>query len=513
LTNCSAASGEHIIAQFKAARRVSTPLVAITTPDPAATIDAICGEINSNAPKIVWDVCNGLSHRNSTGKAVIAEIVGSDMDPTEGNPVECCRVAARMPEGTLLFVMNAQHWIESPPFVQAVWNLRDQFKSDQRTLVLLCPNITLPPELSSDVFLLEEPLPDPEQISAIVHECHEVAGLSVDDDTTTRAIAATQGLRSAYEVEQLTAMSLSPDGLDVDNLWERKRQEIERTGGLRVYRSAEKFSDVGGVEAIIQYIEELMQGPPDERPNAVIWIDEIEKMMSGATGDVGDTSGTSQDQLGVLLQYLENEHACGLMFVGPPGSAKSMVAKAAGDAGGVPTIALDLGGMKASLVGQSEQRIRDALKTITAISAGKTLWIATCNKISKLPPELRRRFTLGTFFFDLPTAEERALIWEKQLAAHGLEPVDTEAPGFIDDRQWTGAEIKACIEVAIKTGRDLVDAAKYIVPAARQMPEALDALRKLADNCFLSASYEGEYQRDRTANTPTTRKISLSDKE
>jgi hypothetical protein len=38
----------------------------------------------------------------------------------------------------------------------------------------------------------------------------------------------------------------------------------------------------------------------------------------------------------------------------------------------------------------------------------------SCNRgqppISSLPPELRRRFTLGTFFFDLPCVEERQAI-------------------------------------------------------------------------------------------------------
>ena len=31
---------------------------------------------------------------------------------------------------------------------------------------------------------------------------------------------------------------------------------------------------------------------------------------------------------------------------------------------------------------------------------------------TSLPPELRRRFTLGTFFFDLPLREERKAIWD-----------------------------------------------------------------------------------------------------
>ncbi|MGB7590439.1 MAG: hypothetical protein WBO19_04275, partial [Terriglobia bacterium] len=44
---------------------------------------------------------------------------------------------------------------------------------------------------------------------------------------------------------------------------------------------------------------------------------------------------------------------------------------------------------------------------IDAVSQGRMLFIATCNSIASLPPELRRRFTLGTFFFDLPTVDER----------------------------------------------------------------------------------------------------------
>jgi AAA+ superfamily predicted ATPase len=108
---------------------------------------------------------------------------------------------------------------------------------------------------------------------------------------------------------------------------------------------------------------------------------------------------------------MQDNSASGVIFIGPPGSAKSMVAKAAGTEAGVPTIQLDLGAMRGSLVGQSESQVRSALKVITAVASGKTLWIATCNSIGNLPPELRLRFTLGTFFFDLPAAAERDRIW------------------------------------------------------------------------------------------------------
>ena len=109
---------------------------------------------------------------------------------------------------------------------------------------------------------------------------------------------------------------------------------------------------------------------------------------------------------------------------------------------GIPTVAFDLSAMQSSLVGGSGERLRAALQVVDAISQGKSLWIATCNSITSLPPELRRRFTLGTFFFDLPSAEEREAIWKIYLAKWNLEG---ERP---NDEGWTGAEIRECCRKA-----------------------------------------------------------------
>jgi hypothetical protein len=89
---------------------------------------------------------------------------------------------------------------------------------------------------------------------------------------------------------------------------------------------------------------------------------------------------------------------------------KSAVAKAIGNAAGNPTIAFDLDAVRSSLVGASGDRLRTALKVVDAVSPGRVVFIATCNSITILPPELRRGITLGTCFFDLPPVEERAPI-------------------------------------------------------------------------------------------------------
>ena len=173
-----------------------------------------------------------------------------------------------------------------------------------------------------------------------------------------------------------------------------------------------------------------------------------------------------------------------------PGSAKSLTAKATGNTAGIPTVAFDLSAMQSSLVGGSGERLRAALQVVDAISQGKSLWIATCNSITSLPPELRRRFTLGTFFFDLPTAEEREAIWKIYLAKWNLTG---DRP---NDDGWTGAEIKECCRKAWRLNLSLRESAEYLVPVSRSAADQIESLRRLASGRFLSASHPGVYTYD-----------------
>jgi hypothetical protein len=66
----------------------------------------------------------------------------------------------------------------------------------------------------------------------------------------------------------------------------------------------------------------------------------------------------------------------------------------------IPTLRADLGDMMGSLVGQSQQYIRDFTKVVDSVSGGNAIWVATCNAIDALPAELQARFSLGTYFFD-----------------------------------------------------------------------------------------------------------------
>src|SRR5262249_27645499 len=239
-------------------------------------------------------------------------------------------------------------------------------------------------------------------------------------------------------------------------------------------------------------------------PRVIVFIDEIEKML--AAGAQGDTSGVSQGFLGTMLSYMQDHNSRGTIFVGPPGAAKSAVAKATGAEAGVPTIALDLGGMKGSLVGQSEERLRAALKVITAVGGDNALFIATCNGIATLPPELRRRFGLGTWFFNLPDREERQAIWELYFKKYDVPDFRIE----FSHEGWTGAEIKQCCMLAHDLDITLKEASAYIVPVARAAKETIETLRRESDGRYLSASYPGVYTSQQTGAETVPKKRALN---
>jgi hypothetical protein len=135
---------------------------------------------------------------------------------------------------------------------------------------------------------------------------------------------------------------------------------------------------------------------------------------------------------------------------------------------------------------------------IDAVSQGRMLFIATCNSIASLPPELRMRFTLGTFFFDLPTVDERETIWGIYLKKYN---VSGDLP---NDEGWTGAEIKECCRKAHRLGITLMQAARYIVPVSRSAAEQIKTLRQMASGKFTSASTPGVYQYQE--NPPASRR-------
>jgi hypothetical protein len=502
--------------QYKAARRASTPLMAISTPDPSATISNIlratpAKDGKETVPFIRWDVINGWVGLNDLGCKTIEELLrnnDAEQDQTK-NPVEHLIMAGKLPELSVLFILNAQRFFDSVGFIQALWNLRDEFEFNVRTAVLLGPDFTLPPELAQDVLALDEPLPSPEQLKESIlcmARANDVAG-AITEDMLARGTDALRGL-AAYPAKQATAMSMTREGLNVTSLWERKRQLINSTPGLSIFipkkDDPQTFDDLGGLDQLKGFLRRVINGR--KPPRLVVFIDEIEKALAGATG-TGDSSGVSQGQHERLLTEMQNQHYNGLFVLGHPGGGKSAIAKVFGAEARVPTITLDLNGMKGSLVGESDQRLRRAMKVIETVGDGSAFFIATCNQFSSLSTELKRRFKAGTFFVDLPSREEQEAIWAIYLKRYELDPAELT---LFDWTDWTGAEIENVCERAWSFNCSLKEASQYVVPICRSAAESIAELRRQAKGRFLSASKEGVYAMDNAAlRPPSERRLQI----
>ncbi len=83
---------------------------------------------------------------------------------------------------------------------------------------------------------------------------------------------------------------------------------------------------------------------------------------------------------------------------------------------------------------------------------------------------------MGTFFFDLPSAEERKAIWNIYLTKWN------RTGDLPDDEGWTGAEIKECARKAWRLKMSLKESAGYIVPVSRSAADQIESLRRQASS-------------------------------
>lgn len=484
---------EHSI---KGIRRAAVSLAAFETADPAETIKGIVRNLNGQPGALVeWDGVKGLQPMNDDGQAVVTAC---------GNPppqMALCDILNLLAKSSRLnitaFIHNAHRYLGSELTMQAVWNLRDPWTATTSTLILLCPAMTLPAELTHDVVVVTEPLPDTAELEELTQSIFRDAGIDdVDEHMHEKIVDTLRGV-SAFAAKNALSMSITKNReIDRSVLWTHKKKLVEQTPGLSVWKPTGTMKDIGGLANLIQFLTRLLQ----EGVNCIGFIDEIEKLFAGASGDL---SGVSQDALRVVLTAMQDEDIPGLILVGPPGTGKSLVAKTAGTIADAEVISIDTGAMTGGIVGESQAKIRKAFQTIKAVSQGKALFIATCNKIGSLPPELRRRFRLGTFYIGLPTKKSRDAIWRMKCEKLGVN----RAAGLPDDEGWTGAEIEACVDIAKRTGMTLKEAGSFIVPVCKSSASAIEDLQKQASGNFIDADQPGTYKYNPNANVAPGRRF------
>lgn len=455
-----------LVQDFTEIRRVSTPIFLVLSPDYRAAIKELAevrlkDEEDHEVPLVYWDLVAGHRGLNKAGvKAAnnLGESASTVNDPAlllkrtlgwtetdlNGNEVKHPPLPGKGTNsyGTILFmVFPNDDVVQAPTVAQAMANVRNEFKTDRRTLVVLGRDLKLPALIAEDVPIHVQPLPDEKAIVGIVESVYDSIEIKPDQKEIDKALTFLRGM-TGFAVEEAVARKLSKkNGLDLDGLASVQKEVIQQTSNraLTFDTFKTKFDDIGGQAAIKDYFEKLFAGP--KAPRVVIRIDEIEKSINAsASGIVQDNTGVSQDQLKTLLTAMEDNRWGGAILIGGPGTGKTACTTCVANTFKCLGLVGDLGSTKASLVGESEARIRRLVEVLKSLGGDRVLILGTCNKLGVMPPELLRRFNHGIWYFETPNAAERKAIWSIQAKAFGIS-LEQEIP---EDDDWVGSDIRNC---------------------------------------------------------------------
>lgn len=475
-----------------------------------------------------WDCADGF--RTTVKEQALAD----GNNPRWRDPAQALEFIRSRAERRVYVLRDFHAW-KDPMTVRALRSLarelQEQPKAKHRTLVVLSHSAEIPPELQNHVVVVDLPLPDREEMGEIADDVlrslvsSEAVALSPAERSAI--VDAALGL-SAEEAAGAFAKSLvstTPKAILPAIVTTEKKAVVSRERVLTWYEPEPRgFSAVGGYEVLRQWCE-------DRRTDF------------------------SEEARAFGLPAPK-----GMFLLGPPGTGKSLVAKAIASSWGMPLLRLDMGALRSKFVGESEGNIRRALSVAETVApaimwideiekalAGSTgqqgdggvgadalgvvlTWmqerkasvfvVATSNDVTNLPPELLRRGRFDELFFiDLPNALEREDIVLATLRLYGREshPVDAVVVAEAMDG-FVGAEIAACVADALRIAfhdgarelrtEDVLKVAANTTPLARGNAK-ITALREWAKTRTRNASVPSSSWSGDAASLATGRKLDL----
>ncbi len=423
---------------------------------------------------------------------------GEAIDRTT-SPEKCLRYIEESKENACFVLFDFHPFVKDAAIVRLLRELGQRLKTTKKNIIFSSPTLAIPPELSKELAVLRMPLPDRDEVSAILERTP--LRLALESSASEPLIEAALGL-TYDEIENVVAKSLVKNGsIDVGEILTEKRQIVQKAGILEFIPVNREFNSIGGLE------------------NLKGWLSRRKRGFS------------------VEARAKNLPSPKGILLVGLPGCGKSLTAICTGASWQLPLLRLDMGKVFSGLVGSSEANLRTALYTAESV-APCILWIdeiekgigggggsdggtssrvfgsfltwmqekrssvfvlATANDISALPPEMLRKGRFDEIFFvDVPSVQDRVEILEIHLQKRGWNLNDLDKDVFISKSDaFTGAEIEQALidaaydaffleeELAFK---HLAHALDKTVPIAVTMKEKIESVRNWAHHRAVPAA-------------------------
>lgn len=476
--------------EFELLLRARYPLIYIPTLEEErveAAIAQVAKRLGDRAIYI-WDFVDGYQGNPN------------DIGFGRRNPLQALEFVEKVAESAAaIFILRDFHrFLEDISISRKLRNLSRRLKSQAKNIVIVSPQISVPPELTEVLTIIEFPLPSASDMRSEIQRLLGATGPSLSDKVLDELVRSAQGL-SLERIRRVLARAIASHGQiqpeDVELILEEKRQSIRQTQILEFYPATEQISDIGGLDNLKDWL--LRRG--------------------GAFTERARQYGLP--------------HPRGLLLVGIQGTGKSLTAKAIAHHWHLPLLRLDVGRLFGGLVGESESRTRQMIQLAEALApcilwideidkafsgidskgdAGTTSrvfgtfinWlaekkspvfvVATANNIQALPPEMLRKGRFDEIFFvGLPSQEERQAIFElhlSRLRPHNLKSYDLDRLAY-ETPDFSGAEIEQTLIEAMHIGfsqnrdfttDDVLEAASQIIPLARTAQEQIKFLQDWA---------------------------------
>jgi len=443
-----------------------------------------CAKKSINRTYYAWDFVEGYKgNPNDAGFAA-------------QNPLEALDLVDKLtPETASLFVLkDYDNFLKDFSIVRKLKNLSRNLKTQPKNIIIISSEINIPDSLKEFITVLEFPLPSYSEILEELTRLTSSTQQKISAETLADVATACQGL-SLERIRRVLSKIITKYG-EIHNsspelILQEKQQIIKQTQLLEFCLTDKSVSDLGGLD------------------NFKDWL----KLRQNAF---------SQEAVNYGLPYPK-----GLLVVGVQGTGKSLSAKVIAHEWKLPLLGLDFGRLFASLIGQSEQRVRKMIEISEAL-APCVLWVdeidkafagsqnsgdsgttsrvlstfltwlaektspvfvvATANNIEYIPPEILRKGRFDEIFFvNLPTRKERESIFNVHLKRYRPEALGNFQVDLLSElsKEFSGAEIEQVVIEAMRIGfsenreftnEDMIVSIQNLVPLARTKNKELKAL-------------------------------------